>query len=71
MLKKMVRRVGGVSLVGAAGSALAAPPDFTALTAAVDYSTVISSVLGIAALAAVLYITWKGAKMVITAIRGF
>ena len=57
-------------LTGAAGSALAAPPDLSTLTAAVDFSTVTTALLGVGAAVIVVYIAWKGAKMVIAAVKG-
>lgn len=51
-------------------SAHAAPPDMTALVAAVDFSTVTTAILAVAAVMIVVYIAWKGAKMVIVAVRG-
>lgn len=53
-----------------AGSALAAGPDLTTVTTAVDFGTVTTAVLGVAAALIVVYIAWKGAKMVISAVRG-
>ena len=50
-------------------SAFAAAPDFTALTGAVDFSTVGTAVLAIAALLAVPLVIRKGAKMVLSAIK--
>lgn len=51
-------------------SAFAVPVDLTSVTAAVDFSTVISAVLLVAAALAGVYIAWKGAKMILNAIRG-
>ncbi|MCX7180909.1 MAG: hypothetical protein NTX56_19790 [Proteobacteria bacterium] len=48
----------------------AAGPDLTTVTAAVDFGTVTTAVLGVAAALIVVYIAWKGAKMVIAAVRG-
>lgn len=50
--------------------ALAVPPDLTSLTSAVDFSTVTTAILAVAAALIVVYIAWKGAKMVIAAVRG-
>lgn len=50
--------------------AMAAPPDLTSLTTAVDFSTVTTAVLAVAAALIVVYIAWKGAKMVLSAVRG-
>lgn len=51
-------------------SAHAVGPDLSTLTAAVDFSTVTTAVLGVAAALIVVYIAWKGAKMVLAAVRG-
>lgn len=57
-----------MSLFGA--SAFAVPVDLTTVTAAVDFSTVIAALLLVAAALAGVYIAWKGAKMILIAIRG-
>lgn len=67
-LKKRALAVIGSS--AAAGSALAAGPDMTSLTTAVDFGTVTTAVLGVAAAVIVVYIAWKGAKLVVGAVRG-
>ena len=58
----------GLSLIGS--SAFAAPVDLTALTTAVDFSTTTTAILSVAAALIVVYIAWKAAKMVISAVRG-
>lgn len=63
------RIIGGV-LTGSSLPVLAAGPDLTTVTAAVDFGTVTTAVLGVAAALIVVYIAWKGAKMVIAAVRG-
>lgn len=50
--------------------AFAAGPDLTALTAAVDFTNVVTAILAVAAALIVVYIAWKGAKMVLAAVRG-
>lgn len=50
--------------------AYALGPDLSTITAAVDFGTVTTAVLGVAAALIVVYIAWKGAKMVIAAVRG-
>lgn len=52
------------------GAAHAVGPDLTSLTTAVDFGTVVAAVLGVAAAVIVVYIAWKGAKMVVSAVRG-
>lgn len=58
----------GLSMLGF--SAHAVGPDLSTVTAAVDFGTVTTAVLGVAAALIVVYIAWKGAKMVISAVRG-
>jgi hypothetical protein len=48
----------------------AAGPDFSALTDSVDFGTVVTAILAIAASLIVVYIAWKGAKMVMNAVKG-
>ena len=52
-----------------AAPAMAAGPDFTALTDAVDFGTVTTAILAIAALVAGVYVAISGTKKVIAAIR--
>lgn len=49
---------------------LAAGPDLSTLTAAVDFGTVTTAILGVAAALIVVYIAWKGAKLVLGAVKG-
>lgn len=61
-MNKNVQR--GLALVGAiavSGSALAAGPDMSGLTGAVDFGTVTTAILAIAGLLAVVYVAVKGA----------
>jgi len=61
-MNKNIQR--GLALVGAiavSGSALAAGPDMTGLTAAVDFGTVTTAILAIAGMLAVVYVAVKGA----------
>lgn len=50
--------------------AFAVGPDLTTVTSAVDFGTVTTAILGVAAAVVVVYLAWKGAKMVIAAVRG-
>lgn len=50
--------------------AYAVGPDLSTVTAAVDFGTVTTALLGVAAAVVVVYLAWKGAKMVIAAVRG-
>ncbi len=66
--KKSGAAVVAVSALGVSNS-FAVGPDFSALTGAVDFSTVGPAILAIAALLAVPLVIRKGAKMVLAAIR--
>lgn len=73
MLKKM--KLVLLSAIGLAAGLMGAPafaagPDLSTLTSAVDFSTVTTAVLGVAAALIVVYIAWKGAQMVLHAVRG-
>lgn len=63
-------RIIGVSGLVASGLASAAPVDLSDLTTAVDFSTTTTAVLGVAAALIGVYIAWKAAKMVLSAVRG-
>lgn len=62
-MNKNIQR--GLALVGAlsTGAAMAAGPDMSGLTSAVDFGTVTTAVLAIAGLMAVVYVAVKGAKI--------
>jgi len=68
------RTIGQAGVVASATilaqQAMAAGPDLSTVTAAVDFGTVTTAVLGVAAALIVVYIAWKGAKMVIAAVKG-
>lgn len=71
MLKKMFAAL----LCAVAGlfsvSAFAVPPTTIAeMTTAISFADVGLGILAVAALLAAVYVTWKGAKMVIAAVRG-
>jgi hypothetical protein len=50
--------------------AFATPPDLTALTGAVDFTSASTAVLAIAGLAATLYVVIKASRIVLGMIRG-
>ncbi len=70
LMNQAKRYIAGGALVASAPLALAAGPDLTDLTTAVDFGTVTTAVLGVAAALIVVYIAWKGAKMVLAAVKG-
>lgn len=71
MLKKIAGRVVAVASLGSAAvPAFAVGPDLSTLTTAVDFGTVTTALLGVAAAIIVVYIAWKGAKMVLGAVKG-
>lgn len=70
-MNKNIQR--GLALVGSslvAGSALAAGPDLSPLTGAVDFGTVTVAVLSIAGMVAVVYVAIKGAKIGLAMLKG-
>lgn len=70
-MKKLIGRLTvGVGSGAAAVEAFAAGPDLSSLTGAVDFGTVTTAILGVSAAIIVVYIAWKGAKMVIGAVKG-
>ena len=63
----------GLVATGALASsvpAFAAGPDMSALTAAVDFGTVTTAILAIAAILAVVYVAVKGARIGLSMIKG-
>lgn len=68
--KNMFKKIGSAVVAVAPLSAFAAGPDLSTLTTAVDFGTVTTALLGVAAAIIVVYIAWKGAKMVLHAVKG-
>lgn len=64
--------VAAVSVVAVAstGTAAAAGPDFSIITGAVDWGSVVTGILAVAALAAAVYVAVRGSKMLLGMIRG-
>jgi hypothetical protein len=60
----------GAALTALAINASAAPLDLSTLTASVDFSSVITAILAVAAIMVGVYVAWKAAKMVVSAVRG-
>lgn len=71
--KNIAKALGGAGITGFSSLTMAAagdPVDFSSLTSNIDFSTVVIAILAIAGLMATVYVAWKGAKMVIAALRG-
>lgn len=66
---KALKIVVSSALASASTLALAAPPDLTSITTAVDFSTVTAAILGVGAAAIGMYLAWRGAKFVIIAVK--
>lgn len=67
----MFKKLGLGALLATVGiNSYAVGTDLTSLTTAVDFSTVITAILAVAAIMVGVYVVWKGAKMVISAVRG-
>jgi len=67
---RFIKKIG----VAVAGAAVAVPAiaadDLSSLTSAVDFSAVSTAVLAVAGAMAGIYVLWKGASMILRAIRG-
>jgi Inovirus Coat protein B len=62
--------LGALTLAAASVPALAAGPDLSSMTSAVDFGTVTTAILAVGAALIVVYIAFKGMKMLISAVRG-
>ena len=49
--------------------AFAAPVDYTSLLSAADFSTTTTAIISIAGIMAVVYVAWKGASLVLNALK--
>ena len=68
-MQNVKSKIGAAVAALSAGAANAAGPDLTSLSTAVDFGTVTAAILSVAAAIIVVYIAWKGAKMVIAAVK--
>lgn len=72
-MKKQFQRavvVGSALAVSGIASAQAAGPDLTSLTSSVDMGTTITAILAIAATLAGLFVAMRGARTVLSMIKG-
>ncbi|MFX1735091.1 hypothetical protein PXJ20_00505 [Paraburkholderia sp. A1RI_3L] len=60
----------GAASVAHAGVAAAAGPDFSTLTSGIDFSTVTTGILAVAATLITVYVAIKGAKILMSMVRG-
>lgn len=69
-MKKHIQR--GLALVCAlsTGAAMAAGPDMSGLTTAIDFGTVVPAVLAVAGSLAVVYVAMKGARLGLSMLKG-
>jgi hypothetical protein len=58
------------TLIGFASPAMATGTDFSSITSAIDWSSVVTGIVAVAAAVTVLYIAWKGSKMLAAAVKG-
>ena len=70
MNKNSQRGLALVGAIAASSSALAAGPDMTGLTGAVDFGTVTTAIMAIAGLLAVVYVAVKGARIGLSMLKG-
>ena len=68
-MKKLLSKATGLVVMGS-GVAFAAAPDYTSLTTAVDFSTTTTAILGVAAALIVVYVSFKGVKLIMAAVKG-
>jgi len=69
-MKKLLVAAFGLVTGLFATAVLAAPPDLTSLTTAVDFSTATTAILAVAAALIVVYIAIKASKFVLNMVRG-
>lgn len=69
---KLVRGTAAVSgaLLAPVVFAQSTPPDFSTLTSSIDFSTVVTGVMSVAAVMVGVYVAIKGAKIVLQMLRG-
>lgn len=70
MNKNIQRGLLAVGALVSATGAVAAGPDMSGLTGAVDFGTVTTAILAIAGLLAVVYVAIKGAKIGLGMLKG-
>lgn len=71
MTQNIQRGLVAVGALVVSGSALAVPPTTVAeLTTGISFADVSLGILAIAAVLAAVYVVWKGAKMVLGAVKG-
>ncbi|MCW5134605.1 hypothetical protein [Burkholderia cenocepacia] len=68
----LLKFMAGAAATGSAVAAHAAttPPDFTQITSAVDFSSVITAIMSVASTMVVVYVAWRGAKLALRAVKG-
>ena len=59
-----------LSALGVPAFAAGTGPDLSPLTSSIDFSTVVTAIMAVAAAIIVVHIAWKGAKMVLAAVKG-
>jgi hypothetical protein len=69
-MKTMFKKIAAVSVALASVPAFAVGPDLTSLTSTVDVGTTVTAVLAVAAALALLFMAIRGAKVVLSMIRG-
>jgi hypothetical protein len=70
MKQRLFKHLAVIALATGSAVSMAAGPDMTALTSAVDFGTTTTAILAIAALLAGVYVAIRAAKTVLGMIRG-
>lgn len=68
--KKILKPVVGLGSLLVGSAVLADAPDYTTLTSAVDFSTTKDAIISVAATLIVVYVAFKGAKLILSAVKG-
>lgn len=66
-MKKVLVTLAGLGL---SASVFAAPPDFAPIAAAFSSDSIVTGILAVGAIVAVVYTAMRGARMVLSMIRG-
>jgi hypothetical protein len=69
-MKTKLLQLAAMSAAALAGVANAVPTDYTPLTSSIDLSTISAAILAIGVALVALYVTIKGAKIVLGMVRG-
>lgn len=70
MKQKLFKHLSIIAMATGTGVAMAVGPDLAPLTTQIDFGTVITAILAIAGLLAAVFVAIRGAKTVLSMIKG-